>query len=60
MTVQDPLEGVSTFVQVVEAGGFTAAAKRLGVTRSAVGKAVARLEARLGSRLLQRNTRTQT
>lgn len=60
MPVQDPLEGVSTFVQVVEAGGFTSAAERLGVTRSAVGKAVARLETRLGARLLQRNTRSQT
>lgn len=60
MPVQDPLEGVSTFVQVVEAGGFTSAAERLGVTRSAVGKAVARLETRLGVRLLQRNTRSQT
>ena len=60
MAVQDPLDGVSTFVQVVEAGDFTSAAERIGVTRSAVGKAVARLEARLGTRLLQRNTRSQT
>ena len=60
MAVQDPLDGVSTFVQVVEAGGFTSAAERIGVTRSAVGKAVARLETRLGTRLLQRNTRSQT
>ncbi len=60
MTIQDPLDGVSTFVQVVETGGFTPAAERLGITRSAVGKAIARLEARLGVRLLQRNTRSQT
>lgn len=60
MAVQDPLDGVSTFVHVVDAGGFTSAAARMGVTRSAVGKAVAKLEARLGTRLLQRNTRRQT
>ena len=45
MAVQDPLDGVSTFVHVVDAGGFTSAAARMGVTRSAVGKAVAKLEA---------------
>lgn len=60
MAVKDPLDGVSTFVQVVDAGDFTSAAERIGVTRSAVGKAVARLETRLGTRLLQRNTRSQT
>ena len=57
--MQDKLDGVATFVQVVEAGGFAPAAERLGMTRSAVGKAIARLEARLGVRLLQRNTRHQ-
>lgn len=60
MSAQDSLQGVSTFVQVVEMGGFAPAAERLGLTRSAVGKAVARLEARLGVRLLQRSTRSQT
>ncbi|OZI37469.1 LysR family transcriptional regulator [Bordetella genomosp. 10] len=55
----DKLDGVTTFVQVVEAGGFAAAAERLDLTRSAVGKAIARLEARLGVRLIQRNTRNQ-
>lgn len=59
MAMQDPLDGVATFVQVVEAGGFAAAAQRLGLTRSAVGKTIARLEARVGTRLLQRNTRNQ-
>ncbi|MGM3275215.1 LysR family transcriptional regulator [Ralstonia sp. 24A2] len=57
--MQDKLDGVATFVQVVEAGGFALAAERLGLTRSAVGKAIARLEARLGVRLLHRNTRHQ-
>ena len=55
----DKLDGVTTFVQVVETGGFAAAAQRLDLTRSAVGKAIARLEARLGVRLIQRNTRNQ-
>lgn len=57
--MQDKLDGITTFVQVVEAGGFAPAAEQLGLTRSAVGKAIARLEARLGVRLLQRNTRSQ-
>ncbi|WP_343583981.1 LysR family transcriptional regulator [Herbaspirillum sp.] len=57
--MQDRLDGITTFVQVVEAGGFAPAAEQLGLTRSAVGKAIARLEARLGVCLLQRNTRSQ-
>jgi DNA-binding transcriptional LysR family regulator len=55
----DKLAGVMTFVKVVEAGSFALAAERLNVTRSAVGKAIARLERRLGARLLQRSTRSQ-
>ncbi|WP_322013109.1 LysR family transcriptional regulator [Paraburkholderia sp. J12] len=57
---KDRLDGVTTFVQVVEAGGFAPAAERLNLTRSAVGKAIARLEARLGVRLIHRSTRSQT
>lgn len=53
----DPLEGYATFAAVVEAGGFSAAAQRLGVTKSAVSKQVSRLEERLGARLLNRTTR---
>ncbi|WP_028225652.1 LysR family transcriptional regulator [Paraburkholderia ferrariae] len=52
------LRGVEEFVDVVEAGSFAAAGERLGVTRSAVAKVVARLEQRLGVRLLQRTTRS--
>lgn len=52
----DP-RAMRAFVAVVEAGDFTAAARRLGVTRSSIGKAVARLEARLDVRLLHRTTR---
>lgn len=45
------------FVAVVEARSFTAAAERLGRTKSAVSQAVARLEADLDCRLMQRSTR---
>jgi DNA-binding transcriptional LysR family regulator len=48
---------LDVFVAAVECGSFSAAAERLRLTRSAVGKAVARLESRLGTRLLHRNTR---
>ncbi|ATB31297.1 LysR family transcriptional regulator [Melittangium boletus] len=44
------------FVRAVEDGGFSAAARRLGLTPSAVSKQVAHLEARLGARLLRRTT----
>ncbi len=45
------------FVAVVEAGGFSAAAERLGATRSSVSRGVASLEAALGVQLFQRTTR---
>ncbi|AJP57805.1 LysR family transcriptional regulator [Pandoraea vervacti] len=54
------LDGVAVFVQVVEAGSFTLAAERLHLTRSAIGKVISRLEARLGVRLLHRTTRSHT
>jgi DNA-binding transcriptional LysR family regulator len=50
--------GMALFCTVTEAGGFTAAAHRLGHSVSHVSKAIARLEARLGTRLLNRTTRT--
>ncbi|ANE76809.1 LysR family transcriptional regulator [Dickeya solani] len=53
-------DGVQLFVEVVEAGGFAKAGERLSLTRSAVGKAIARLEERLGVQLFQRTTRTQS
>src|SRR5271168_5389464 len=56
----DRLTGVSIFVETVEAGGFSAAAARLHLSRSAVGKTVARLEGRLGVRLFHRTTRSQS
>ncbi|MFM0738787.1 LysR substrate-binding domain-containing protein [Paraburkholderia xenovorans] len=55
--MDDRLRGVAEFVDVVDAGSFAAAGERLGVTRSAIAKIVARLEQRLGVRLLQRTTR---
>jgi DNA-binding transcriptional LysR family regulator len=50
------LGGVSTLVAVVESGSFVRAAEALGVTQSAVSRAVSRLETRLGIRLLHRTT----
>ncbi len=58
--MRDNLDGVAVFVETVEAGGFARAAERLALTRSAVGKTVARLEARLGVRLFHRTTRSQS
>lgn len=58
--MRDRLAGISVFVEAVEAGGFSAAAARLNLSRSAVGKAVARLETRLGVRLFHRTTRSQS
>ncbi|MRW85035.1 LysR family transcriptional regulator [Pseudoduganella sp. FT26W] len=48
---------MAIFAQVVDSGGFSAAARHLGVTTSAVSRHVARLEAHLGGRLLLRTTR---
>ncbi|MCF3470376.1 LysR family transcriptional regulator [Stenotrophomonas maltophilia] len=55
----DGLGGITQFVAAVEHGSFAAAAQRLGVTRSAVAKAVSKLEARLGVTLFNRTTRQQ-
>ncbi len=54
------LSGVTVLMAVVEAGSMTRAAAALGLTSSGVGRAVARLEARVGVRLLERTTRTLT
>ncbi|VWX61854.1 DNA-binding transcriptional regulator, LysR family [Burkholderiales bacterium 8X] len=48
---------MEAFVQVVERGGFSSAARVLGMTPSAISKLVSRLEARLGVQLVQRSTR---
>lgn len=57
MYSSERLKGIDVFVSVVDAGSFTAASERLNLTNSAVGKAVARLESRLGVRLFERTTR---
>ncbi len=58
--MSERLNGIEAFVAAVEAGNFALAAQRLRLTRSAVGKSVARLEERLGTRLFHRTTRSQS
>jgi DNA-binding transcriptional LysR family regulator len=52
------LNQISVFMQVVEAQSFTAAGKALGVPKSSVSRAVAKLEKELGVELLKRTTRS--
>lgn len=54
----DSLAGLSLFVLVAEARSFASAARQRGITPSAASKTIARLEERLGARLLHRNTRS--
>ncbi|WEX86730.1 LysR family transcriptional regulator [Sinorhizobium garamanticum] len=56
----DSLGSLNAFVQAADARSFTLAGQQLGVSSSAIGKAVARLEERLGVRLLHRSTRSIT
>lgn len=53
----DKLEAMNAFAKVVAAGSYAEAARRMGLTRSAVSKAVMELEHTLGARLLDRTTR---
>ena len=53
----DRLTEMEAFATVVDQGGFTDAAKKMGISKSAVSKHVSSLEARLGARLLNRTTR---
>lgn len=53
----DRLSEMEAFAAVVDQGGFTGAAAKLGISKSAVSKHVSSLEARLGARLLNRTTR---
>lgn len=57
MSATERLKGLESFVAVADAGSFTAAAERLHLTNSAVGKAIARLEERLHKQLFERTTR---
>lgn len=54
------IDDIAVFCRVVERGSFTAAAESLDRSKGAVSKAVSRLEATLGVRLLHRTTRRQT
>jgi len=53
----DAISDLRVFVRVMDRGSFSAAAKDLGLTPSAVSKLISRLEDRLGVRLLERSTR---
>ncbi|MFK3839566.1 LysR family transcriptional regulator [Serratia sp. NPDC087055] len=56
----DSLNGIQAFVQVAETRSFSDAGRQLGVSSSAVGKSVARMEQRLAVRLFHRSTRSVT
>ncbi|WGS54309.1 LysR family transcriptional regulator [Paraburkholderia sp. D15] len=56
----ESLNGFMVFVQVAQTRSFVEAGRLLGVSASAVGKRVARLEQRLGVRLFHRSTRSVT
>lgn len=58
--MRERLNGIVAFVQSVETGSFAQAAERMQLTRSAIGKSVARLEEQLGVRLFHRTTRRQS
>jgi DNA-binding transcriptional LysR family regulator len=54
------VSGIGVLAAVIETGGFAKAAQALGLTQPAVSRSVARLEARIGVRLLDRTTRSVT
>lgn len=54
----DTLTRMKTFVEVVDAGGFSAAARKMGRSKALISKYVRELEDELGARLLNRTTRT--
>ncbi len=54
----DRLSGLMPFIRTAELGSFVAAGRALGLSASAVGKGVSRLEQKLGVRLFQRSTRS--
>lgn len=56
----DNLGSLNAFVQAAETRSFTAAGRQLGLSSSAIGKAIARLEEQLDVRLFHRSTRTVT
>jgi len=58
MRQKDLLEGLPVFLAVAELLSFSAAARRLGISASAASQAVRKLEARVGTPLLRRSTRS--
>lgn len=58
MSSVESLSGLNAFVKAAQLGSFVAAAERLSVSASAIGKSVARLEASLGVSLFNRSTRS--
>jgi DNA-binding transcriptional LysR family regulator len=56
----DTLGSLNAFVRAAETRSFTVAGRQLGVSSSAIGKSVARMEERLGVRLFHRSTRSVT
>ncbi len=53
----ESLNGIITFVTAARSSSFTEASEKLGISKSAVGKAIIRLEERLGVKLFHRTTR---
>ena len=53
----DLIDAISAFVRAAERGGFSSAARDLGVTQPHISRAVQQLEDRLGARLFNRTTR---
>ena len=56
----DRLKSIEVFVEVVDAGSFTKASEKFGITPAMVGKHIKHLEHSAGAPLLNRNTRKQT
>jgi len=59
-TAMDRFYELTAFITVVEAGGFSAAARRLGDSQSGISKSIGALETRLGVLLFNRSTRSVT
>jgi len=58
--MQYRLDNISAFLQAIETGSVSAAAQRMGLSKSVVSKRISDLEAVLKVELLQRSTRGRT